>query len=160
MELVANSSEGGQSVDLVRPADRPENIPRKARSQITNGKRLLQGVDGRNPWIRRCKDIIAMHMSDLGGEDNTSAAERSIIRRASVLTVELERIEAKFAVAGEADPDELDIYARIAANLRRMLETVGIQRRAKPVPSLQDHLKYLVANPTPLPEAEDAGQDQ
>ena len=45
------------------------------------------------------KDLIAAHLSDLGGEDNTVAAERSIIRRASVLTVELERLEAKFALA-------------------------------------------------------------
>jgi hypothetical protein len=37
------------------------------------------------------------------GADNTSAAEeRSIIRRASTLTVELERLEAKFAVANDA----------------------------------------------------------
>ena len=64
---------------------------------------LLPGIDGRSPWVRRCKDIIALHLSDLGGVDNTSAAERSIIRRAVVLTVELERLEARFALAGEAE---------------------------------------------------------
>jgi hypothetical protein len=48
---------------------------------------LLPGIDGRSAWVRRAKDIIALHLSDLGGFDNTSAAERSIVRRASTLTV-------------------------------------------------------------------------
>jgi len=43
-------------------------------------------LNQRSPWVRRCKDVIAAHLSDLGGADNTSAAERSIIRRAAVLT--------------------------------------------------------------------------
>jgi hypothetical protein len=106
------------------------------RSRLTNGSKLLPGIDGRSPWVRRAKDVIAAHLSDLGGTDNTSAAERSIIRRAAVLTVELERLEAKFATAGEASADELDIYARVAGNLRRLLEAIGLQRRAKDVTGL------------------------
>jgi hypothetical protein len=66
--------------------------------------------------------------------------ERSIIRRASVMTVELERLESIFAVAGEAKPEQLDLYQRTAANLRRLLESVGLQRRAKPVQSLAEYL--------------------
>jgi hypothetical protein len=117
---------------------------RSGRSRITNGSKLLPGVDGRSPWVRRAKDIISAHLSDLGGEDNTSAAERSIIRRAAVLTVELERLEAKFALAGEASAEELDVYSRIASNLRRLLEAIGLQRRPKNVtPSLGDYLASL-----------------
>jgi hypothetical protein len=77
-------------------------------ARITNGSKLLLGIDGRSPWVRRCKDIIAAHLSDLGGADNTSAAERSTIRRAAVLTTELERFEVKFASAGEASTEDLD----------------------------------------------------
>lgn len=111
------------------------------RSRVTNGSELLPGVDGRTLWVRRCKDLIAEHVADLGGEDNASAAERSIIRRACVMTVELERLEAKFALAGEASPDDLDLYSRAAANLRRLLEAVGLQRRPRTVtPSLSDYL--------------------
>jgi hypothetical protein len=117
---------------------------KKGRSRITNGSALLPGVDGRSPWVRRCKDIIAAHLSDLGGADNASAAERSIIRRASVMTVELERLEAQFALAGEADPETLDLYARTAGNLRRLLEAVGLQRRARDVspPSVAEYLAH------------------
>jgi hypothetical protein len=103
------------------------------KSRITNGSALLPGIDGRSAWVRRAKDVIAAHLSDMGGEDNTSAAERSIIRRASVLTVELERLEAKFALAGEANTADLDVYARMAGNLRRLLEAVGLQRRPRDV---------------------------
>ena len=109
------------------------------KSRIANGGALLPGVDGRLPWVRRCKDVIASHISDMGGIDNTSAAERSIIRRAAILTIELERLEAKFAVAGEADTDDLEIYQRCANSLRRLLEAIGLQRRPRDVtPSLAD----------------------
>jgi len=130
MEPTPNSSADRASV--VRKKDRQ-------RSRITNGSALLPGIDGRSAWVRRCKDVIAAHLSDV---PDASAAERSIIRRASVLTVELERLEAQFALAGEADPATLDLYARTAGNLRRMLEAVGLQRRAKDVgPSLGDLLR-------------------
>jgi hypothetical protein len=133
MEIVAGSSANS----------RPIAGPKQGRSRITNGSRFLHGVDGRSPWVRRCKDIIGAHISDLGGEDNTSAAERSIVRRAAVLTTQAEMLEAKFALAmGDVSPDDLDLYARVAGNLRRLLEAVGLQRRPRDVgPSLGDLLR-------------------
>jgi hypothetical protein len=112
----------------------------RQRSRITNGALLPDVVDGRSPWVRRCKDIIAAHLSDLGGVDATSEAERSIIRRAAVLTTSLEAFEVKFALVGEAAPADLDLYQRTAGNLRRLLEAVGLQRRAREI--LPDPLDY------------------
>ncbi len=86
----------------------------------------------RGPWARRLRDVLGLHLSDLGGDEAVSEAERSIVRRAAVLTVELERIEAKFAV-GEAAPTDLDLYQRTAGNLRRLLEAVGLERRPRDV---------------------------
>jgi hypothetical protein len=85
----------------------------------------------------------------MGGEANTSAAERSLIRRIATLTVELELLECRFAVAGEASPDALDLYQRTAGNLRRLLEAIGLQRRAKPVPTLEQYLQALPKEATP-----------
>jgi hypothetical protein len=79
-------------------------------------------------WVRRLRDLIEFHLGDLGGVDAVSAAEHSIVRRASTLEVELERLEAKFALAGEADGS-----ISISANLRRLLEAVGLQRRPRNV---------------------------
>ena len=74
--------------------------------------------------------------------ETVRAAERSLIRRAAVLTTELERMEVIFALAGEADPETLDLYSRTAGNLRRLLEAVGLHRRAKDVgPTLSDILR-------------------
>jgi len=100
METIAPGS------PLDHPSARPQAGRRKdpQRSAIGNGK-LLPGMDQRGTWIRRAKELIADHLADCGGEDNTSTAERSLIRRASVLTVELERLELKFAQAGEASAD-------------------------------------------------------
>lgn len=93
----------------VTPGVAPGRDPQKSR--ITNGTALLPGVDQRSAWVRRCKDIISSHLSDLGGVDNTSAAERSLVRRASVLTTELERIEVRFAT-DTGTPEDLDLYQR------------------------------------------------
>ncbi len=71
------------------------------RSRVTNGSALLPNIDGRSSWARRCRDVLALHVSDLGGDEAVSEAERSICRRAAVLTTELELLEARFAQSGE-----------------------------------------------------------
>jgi hypothetical protein len=128
------------------PTGRPKvgTIKHPGRSRITNGSAFRPGIDNRGPWIRRCKDVLAAHLSDLGGPDNTSAAERSIVRRAAVLTAELEHLEVRFATAGEANADDLDLYQRTANSLRRLLEAVGLQRRTRDVtPTVADYLKHV-----------------
>jgi len=67
--------------------------PRIAAGSRCRPGQLLPGIDGRSAWTRRARDLISAHIADLGGVQNCSAAEQSIIRRASVLTVELERME-------------------------------------------------------------------
>ena len=109
-----------------RPAGTQPKDSRKSR--VTNGSVLLPGVDGRSLWVRRCKDILASHLSD---KPDATAAEQAIIRRAAVLIVELERMEKQFALNGEADPLTLDLYGRVAGNMRRLLESVGLERRAR-----------------------------
>lgn len=113
------------------------------RSAVTNGKRLfIENVDGRSPWARRYRDLISLHLADLGGTDYVSEAERSIVRRCVTLEVELERMEGLFAQAGEADPAALDLYQRTANSLRRLLEANGLQRRARDiVPTLSQAMR-------------------
>jgi hypothetical protein len=49
-------------------------------------------------------------------------------------------MEAGFAVAGEAQPDQLDLYQRTANSLRRLLEAIGLQGRPRDV--TPDPLEY------------------
>jgi hypothetical protein len=120
--------------------DRGDKQARKkyGRTKVSSGKQLLPGVLGTNIWARRCKDILNDYLSDV---PDASTAERSIIRRIAVLTVELEQLEVKFATAGTANSADLDLYQRTSGGLRRLLATLGLQRRAKPVLNISEKLE-------------------
>ena len=105
------------------------------RSRVTNGSALLPGVDGRSVWARRLRDVSDAIIGDLGGSDMLSEAQRSIVRRAATLTVELERMERNFAL-GYAKAEDIDLYQRAANTLKRLLMAVGLKRRARPVSGL------------------------
>lgn len=118
----------------------------KARSAVTNGSKFLPDIDGRSTWARRARDIIAQLIEDRGGEDLTSEAERLILRKAAVIAVQTEQLETKFAGLN-ADgktvaSDDLDLYQRLANSMRRLLESVGLERVARDVtPDLRDYLE-------------------
>lgn len=59
------------------------SVRAQKRSRVTDSA-LLPNLDGCSVWARRARDIYTEHLADLGGETATSAAERSIIERASV----------------------------------------------------------------------------
>ena len=70
-------------------------------------------------------------------------AERQVIRRASVLGVEYENLEVQFAQQDRVEPESLELYARIANQQRRLLESVGMKRVARDVtPTLQTYLHH------------------
>jgi uncharacterized membrane protein len=121
---------------IVRTKDRQK-------SRVANGSVLIAGVSGHSVWVRRAKEIIADAISDAGGEDNVSSAERSLIRRSATLTVELERLEAGFATSEASDPAALDLYQKLSNTLRRLLASLGLKRRARDVsvPSLDRYLR-------------------
>lgn len=121
---------------------KPEVSMRMLRSAITNGSELLAGVDHRSARMRRLGDLIAGHVADLGGRDLISEAEYSIVRRCSLLTLELELLEARFEANEGAKASELDCYQRVSSTLRRLHEALGFKRRARDVtPSLGDLLR-------------------
>ena len=129
-----------------------------ARSRVSNGKSLFADavVDGRSTWARRLRDLLALHVSDLGGEDVVTAAEHSLCRRISTITVELELLERKFALKGKgAAAEDLDLYLRAANSLRRLLESIGLKRVARDVtPLLQDYLAERSAAPEAAADVE------
>jgi hypothetical protein len=133
MEALENSS-----------TDRTAAERRKSRqrSKVANGTSLWAGIDGRSLWARRAGELLAAHISDLGGIDNISEGERALAKRCAVLITELERREAVFAQAGAATDEALAIYQTTVNTLRRTLEALGLQRRARDItPSLSDILR-------------------
>jgi hypothetical protein len=74
-----------------RPVDLSQS---KVRAALTNGTALmLRDVDGRLAWCRRLRDLVSNHVSDLGGESNLSTAELVLVKRAAMLTLQLEMME-------------------------------------------------------------------
>jgi hypothetical protein len=80
---------------------------------------------------------MALHTSEL---PNASQAELAILRRAVTLIIQLEQIETKFA-QGNDKLYLLNAYQRSSNSLRRLLESLGLQRRPRDVtPTLQEYL--------------------
>jgi hypothetical protein len=126
-----------------------------ARSRITNGSTILANVDGRTFWVRRFRDLNSLLLSDQGGDDNVTEPRRMLVRRAACLAVELERREAVIAETGEATDAQIEVYGRTANTLRRLLQTLGLERRARDVtPTLQSYLATHYPSEEPSVESE------
>ena len=116
---------------------------RTIRSAVTNGTRAYVLGDGNSPWARRQRDLIALHLADLGGEERLSENQLSLCRRAATLETELEMLEGQLSLGKVAD---LDLYNRLSGNLRRILESLGLERKSKDVtPSLGAYLQCKAA---------------
>lgn len=109
--------------------------PPTTRSAISNGSRILEGIDGRSTGARRFKDLIENFSRDMGGIERLSEAEQTLVRQAASLTMRGEQLQAAIVKGEPVDPDEL---IRLSNTARRCLEAV--QRREQPKPSLAEHL--------------------
>lgn len=109
---------------------------KRPRSAVTSGRELFVGGDPNSAWARRFDDLIAGQISDLGGVDLLSEAQLSLIRRCAAIECELERLDARLSRNEAVD---VDAYARWSGQLRRLFETLGLERRTRDVtPSLHD----------------------
>src|ERR1700730_3159125 len=113
--------------------DAPETIQpiapgqRFHRSSVSNGSRLFAvvGADGRTQTARRWRDLHEFMVADLGGESMLSEGQRQLIRRACTLSVMAEATEGDIVRDLACD---LNSYGTICDRLRRILETLGLQR--------------------------------
>lgn len=119
------------------------NITR-LRSALTNGSRLVLGdVDERSPWCRRLRDLLSSYAQDLGGDDGLSEGQRAIVRRAAMLTLQLEMLESRFVENdGAATTRQLLEYQRASSALRRLIESLGLHtgRRQKDITPTIDEI--------------------
>jgi hypothetical protein len=150
-DFVRQSPLGRKGAAMVTPAKRQPAaaLPPAQRSAVTNG-RLFAAVirDGRSGWSRRMQDVLSLHISDLGGEDIVSSAERSIIRRIATISTELEWIEQQFAASSTGpSAEQLDVYLRGSNSLRRLLESIGLKRVPREVESLSQYLQRAHQSP-------------
>ena len=120
----------------IKTSRRAPSKQKRPRSAITSGRAMFIDGDPKSAWSRRWHDLFVGHVNDLGGVDMLSQAQFSLIRRASSIECELERLDAKLSAGEEID---LSAYAGVSGHLRRMFETLGLKRVARDVtPSLSD----------------------
>jgi hypothetical protein len=67
----------------------------RCRSSVTNGRRLHVDHIGDTKWSRRSRDVLSEIISDLGGPNQLSEAQRQQARRAATISLECERLESK-----------------------------------------------------------------
>jgi hypothetical protein len=106
-------------------------------SAVTSGRKLFfEGADPNSEFSRRFRDLAGHHVADLGGSGGLSAAKLSLCRRAAALEVALEVMESRMAANEDVD---LDRYGRAASHLRRILESLGLERLPQ-APFLEAHV--------------------
>ena len=115
---------------------------KKLRSSISNGKYILsREIDQRGPLVRRLRDLVADHASDLGGFDHLSHTERMLINRTAMLTLLAEVQETSFVRQKlKCPPTELDAYLHVVGNLTRLAKVLGLRRRQRDVLSVDEYL--------------------
>jgi hypothetical protein len=115
---------------------------------VSNGSRLfaIAGLDGRTQTARRFRDLVEAVTGDLGGADILSEAQRQLIRRASALSIMAEAVEADLVRDLGLD---INNYGMICDRLRRILESLGLARVARPVNDGSNVLSDYFSRPLP-----------
>jgi hypothetical protein len=145
-EITANGHEGAPA-GTGKKRNRRKRAPSRAsmpRSAITSGRKLFDDGDPNSAWTRRFDDLLFAHISDISagqGADVLSAAQLTSLRQATAIEAELERLQSRLSRGEEVD---LEAFARVSGHLRRMWETLGIERKQRDVttPTVEDYLKH------------------
>jgi hypothetical protein len=115
---------------VTNASDRRPSRAKRPRSAVTSGRRAFIEGDPNSAWARRFHDLVLGHVSDLGGRLNLSEAQFALCKRAAGLEAELEQMEGRLSLGEDVD---LDRYGRAASHLRRILEALGLERKARDV---------------------------
>ncbi len=116
--------------------------PKTTRSAIANGSRLhVAEVDGRTAEARRFRDVLSEILSDLGGNEGLSEGQRQLSRRAAMLSVRGELMEAEAVKSGDMD---LAAYGSLTDQLGRVFNRLGLRRVAKPVLTMAQRASAVI----------------
>lgn len=106
------------------------------RSAVTNGSRMLVGIDGCTAKARRYRDLVEGLIAEIGGE--LGEAERLQVRNAATLQMHAEELTAQL-VRGE--PIDSEAITRAANGATRAL--AALRRRGRPKGKAPDLHAYL-----------------
>lgn len=93
------------------------------RSRVSNGTKLLAGVDGRSPLARRFRDIIRSYEAEF---EVASDFDKDLIRQAAFLVIRIEDLQSKHLQGHEIKDDDV---VRLTGKLQRNL--LFLKRRSE-----------------------------
>ena len=99
------------------------------RSAVSNGSRLLDGVDGRSAAGRRYRDLTMSLADDLGGADKLTTSQEAMVRQLAGVIIESEKIQAQI-VNGE-DTVDREQLVRLTNTQTRLIGQLGLRGRSK-----------------------------
>src|ERR1700733_641059 len=91
-----------------------ERSPR-LRSRVTNGSKMVAGLDGRTAVARRFRDLQISYADDLGGAAVLTEAQRTLIAQTATLQVQAERVQAAVLNGDSVDAEQLTRLANSVA---------------------------------------------
>jgi len=116
--------------------------PRSPKSIAEWDKRTTE-LDRRSVEFKRYDTLRIVLINDKGGEAFVTIAEAQIIDRAAFVGMQLEMMQVNALAGNEIN---LDAYQRASNTQRRLLESIGLERRAKDItPTLEEHLRRKAA---------------
>jgi hypothetical protein len=107
----------------------------------------LRDLDGRSRAVAKCNQLRAALEADLGGSANLTTGQSQLCQRAALIGVQLEDFEVRWTLG---EPIEFTDYMTGVNVQRRVLATLGLERRARDVgssPSLSEYLRERAAAP-------------
>ena len=116
--------------------------PANNRAKVTNGSKMVAGLDGRSAVARRFRDLQISYADDLGGASVLTEAQRTLIAQTATLQVQAERVQAAVLRGEIVDSEQL---TRLANSVARNLVRLGIKRQRRDTPTLAEYLATSTA---------------
>ena len=128
-------------------------LPTNTAALVHGGRRFRDGMGTPLDEARRA-EIVAAVISDLGGEDEISAVLRQLVADFGAACVLRNLAWAHIASVGPLTKAGrqravVDLYLKASARVERLAARIGTQRRAAPVPSLQEYLDRKTEDAAP-----------
>lgn len=118
-------------------------MPSQVRSAVSNGSRILDGIDHRSTVARRYRDITQSISSDLGND--LTEAQLQLARSAAGLAILREFLDKRI-INGEGRVEAVE-YCRISNSLTRVLSVLGCERLPRDItPNEQGTLERILAS--------------
>ena len=113
------------------------------RSAVTNGSKLLVGIDMRSPTARRYRDLVQAYSAEIGGD--LSQSEMAMVKQAAALAIQAELMQADIVNGKLVNSDDL---IRLSSEVRRILDGLGEKagkRKPAAAPNMHDHVARRAA---------------